>query len=475
MKIAFLIKKLDITTPMGIEYLSAILKKHNYDVCLILFKDKDYINQLKIFKPDIIAYSITTGHHKETIEINKEVKKHLKVYSIFGGPHPTFYPEMIEEEGVDAICIGEGEYSIIDFLEKLKKGKENKTSGFWIKKGKKIFKNPTRLLINNLDDLPFPNREIIYEKDPFFTKLEIKRFLATRGCPFKCTYCFNRQYNKLYSGKGRIVRQRSVDNVIKEIKQVREKYPLKAVKFVDDTFNFNKEWLNEFCEKYKKEINLPFICNIRADLVSEDIIRKMAEANCMAVYIGIESGNEKIRKEILQRTMSNEQIIKACRLLRQNKIKIITQNMLGIPSETLKEAYETIYLNAICKVDFGGFSIFQPYPGTELANFAIANNYFDGNFDRLDMSYMHHTPLNYAPKEKSQLENLFKLSILLSRHPLLIPISKSLINLPKNKLFDLTYKISYAFASWRAFSKAFGLGINYFTYIKKVNDFIKEE
>ena len=125
MKIAFLIKKLDITTPMGIEYLSAILKKHNYDVCLILFKDKDYINQLKIFKPDIIAYSITTGHHKETIEINKEVKKHLKVYSIFGGPHPTFYPEMIEEEGVDAICIGEGEYSIIDFLEKLKKFGKN--------------------------------------------------------------------------------------------------------------------------------------------------------------------------------------------------------------------------------------------------------------------------------------------------------------------------------------------------------------
>jgi len=482
MKIAFLIQKLDLTPPLGIQYLSAILKKHNHEVCLIIFKEKDYINQLKIFKPDVLMYSITTGYHKEAIEINKEIKKHIKAYSIFGGPHPTFYPQMIEEEeaeeeNINAVCIGEGEYAIIDFLEKLGRGEgeEIHTLNFWVKKEKKIFKNSVRPLIENLDDIPFLDREIIYEKEPFFAKLEIKRFLAGRGCPFSCKYCFNNEYNKLYSGKGKIIRLRSVDNLIKEIKQVKEKYGFKALKFVDDTFNFNKEWLKEFCIKYKEEINLPFICNVRADLLNEDMIKGLAKANCMAIYMGIETGNEKIRKEILNRNMSNEQIIKTCKLLRQNKIKIITQNMLGIPSETLKESYETIYLNAKCKTDFGNYAMFQPYPGTELTKFAIDNNYFDGNFDKLDMSYLHNTSLNYTPKEKKQLENLLKLSTLISKHPFLIPISKLLIKLPKNILFDLIYKFAYGLGLWRVFSKVFGLGINSFKYMKKVNDFIKEK
>ena len=343
------------------------------------------------------------------------------------------------------------------------------------KKDNKIFKNKLRPLIDNLDDIPFPDREIVNEKEPFFAQLEMKRFLTSRGCPFQCTYCFNKKYNALYLGNGKMLRRRSVDNVIQEIKQVRGRYVMKAVKFVDDTFNLNEDWLKEFCYKYKREINLPFICNIRADLVKGYMIKNMSDANCVAVYMAIETGNEKIRKEILGRNMSNEQIINACRLLKKYNIKIVTQNMLGIPSETLEQEYETIYLNSKCRPERAEFSILQPYPDTELSKYAIENNYFDGNYDSIDPQYLHYTPLNYSPKEKNKIENLAKLSTMISTHGFLIPISKLLIQFPKNRLYDAIYKFFYATSLWRIYSDVFGYNFGTVKYMIKINNFIKEK
>ncbi|MEK6820224.1 MAG: radical SAM protein, partial [Nanoarchaeota archaeon] len=335
MRVAFILKTITVSSPLGIMYLSAALKKEGHETALFYFRRRDFLEKLKRFKPDILAYSITTGAHREYIALNRKIKKSLNAVSVFGGPHPTFYPEMIEENGVDAICRGEGEEAFVEFVNKLEKGKStDRVKNFWIKRGKRIIKNPVRKLKENLDELPFPDREVVYKTDRFFLDFKMKRFMASRGCPFKCTYCFNRQYNQLYKNKGRIVRCRSVDNLLEEIKQVKSRYPTKLIKFVDDTFILDKIWLEEFCDKYRKEIGLPFICNIRADLVTEDIVEQLKKAMCIAVYIGIESGNEKARREVLERNMSDEQILNACRLFRKYGIKIIAQNMLGLPGET---------------------------------------------------------------------------------------------------------------------------------------------
>lgn len=469
MKIVFIIKKLSISDPMGIMYLSAALKKAGHQTDLICFAKENLFEKLKKLKPDVVAYSLTTGMHQEYISINKEIKKHFKIYSVFGGPHPTFYPDIIKEDGVDAICIGEGEEAFVEFIDKLSSGKKiDKVENFWIKKGKKIIKNPPRKLIENLDNLPFADRELIYRKDPFFKELEIKRFMTGRGCPFQCTYCFNRQYNSLYRDKGKIIRHRSVDNVIKEIQSIRDKYPLRTIKFIDDTFNIDPVWIKEFCEKYKEKINLPFICNIRADLITPKMVRQLRNANCIVVYIGIETGNEKIRKEILERNMSNEQILNVCRLLKKAGIKIVAQNMLGLPGEDINGTFETILFNSKCKVDFPGFSIFQPYPDTVLTNYAIRKGFFDGDFDNSNPDYLRKSPLNLGVKEKRQLENLNKFSILLAKFSVLTPIIRLLIKFPENKVYNLVYALSYGMSLWNVYSTAFGSNLKLIKSAKRL-------
>lgn len=453
MKIAFIFKTNTISDPLGIMYISAALKKAGHKTIIVCPKTENLTEKLKDFQPDILAYSITTGAHQYYLSLNKELKKQFKVYSVFGGPHTTFYPEIINEGGVDAICRGEGEEAFVEFVNKLeKKESVDKVKNFWIKKGNKIIKNPVRDLVENLDKLPFLDREIVYKKYEFFLNLKIKRFMASRGCPFDCTYCFNRHYNALYKNKGRIVRYRSVKNVIDEIKEVRSKYPLKVVKFVDDTFNLDKIWLKEFCEKYKKEVGLPFVCNIRADITTEEDARKLKEANCIMVYMGIESASERIRKEVLGRNVTNEQILNVCKLLKKYKIKIVTQNMLGIPSEKLKDSFDTILFNSKCKPDFPGFSIFQPYPNTVIADYAIKNGFFDGNFENLSNTFFNYTVLNYNPKEKRYLENLYKFSIITARYPYIAFLVKILIKFPRNKIYDIIYKISYGLSLWKIYS-----------------------
>jgi len=474
MKIVFIIKKLSISDPMGIMYLSASLKKAGHETDLICFAKENLFERLRELKPDVVAYSITTGMHQELISINKEIKKRLKIYSVFGGPHPTFYPEMIKEEGVDAICIGEGEEAFVEFINKLSSGKRvDNVKNFWVKNFKtgKIIKNPPRKLIENLDSLPFADRELIYKKDSFFKELEIKRFMTGRGCPFRCTYCFNRQYNALYRNKGKIVRHRSVDNVIKEIEEIRNKYPLGSIKFIDDTFNINPGWLKEFCEKYKEKINLPFICNIRADLVTSEMAHQLKNANCIVVYIGIETGNEKVRKEILERNMSNEQILNACKLLRKNRIKIVSQNMLGLPGEGIEKSFETILFNSKCKVNFPGFSIFQPYPDTALTDYAIKNGFFDGNFDNSNPDYLRKSPLNLGKMEKRQLENLNKFSSLLARFAILTPLVRFLIKFPENKAYNLVYSLSYGMSLWNVYSAAFGSNLKLIKSAKRLLEY----
>ncbi len=475
MKIAFIFKTITISSPLGMMYLSAALKKAGHKTTLICFKKENLFKKLKEFKPEVIAYSLTTGSHKDYISINKKIKKYFKVYSIFGGPHPTFYPEMIKEKGVDAICRGEGEEAFVEFINKLEKGQDiTKVKNFWIKNNNKIFKNPIRNLIQDLDKILFPDRDVVYKKNKFFLDLKIKRFITSRGCPFKCTFCFNRHYNELYKNKGPIVRHRSVNNVLKEIKEVKRRYPLKVVKFIDDTFNLNKKWLKEFCEKYKKEINLPFVCNVRPDLVTPEIVKQLKKANCIVVYIGIESGNENIRKKILERNISNKQILTACKLLKKQGIKIVSQNMLGIPGDTLKDSFKTIFFNSKCKPDFPGFSIFQPYPKTILANYAIKNGFFDGNFDNVGASYLSYTVLNYKKSEKRQLENLYKLSTMTAKFPFLYPLVKILIKFPKNKIYDFIYMVFYGLSQWKIYSIITGSYLESVKFMKKISEFLFE-
>ncbi|MEJ2745079.1 MAG: radical SAM protein, partial [bacterium] len=283
--------------PLGIMYLSTPLTQAGHQVNICGVSDREIKKHMIFFKPDIIAYSATTGAHKLLLDINRTIKKEYHIFSVFGGPHPTFFPHMIEEEGVDAICIGEGETAFLELVNKLAHRDDvTAVKNFHLKQEGVIYRNGVRHLIENLDDIPFPDRELFYTYDAARTS-KMKTFIASRGCPYACTYCFNHLYNRLYPKKGKVVRFRSPDNVIEEVARVKKKYPLEFVVFHDSSFLFDAEWLKEFCAKFKREIGLPFNCNARPDHITEGMIVSLKDGGCFSLAWAAEAGNDRIRNE----------------------------------------------------------------------------------------------------------------------------------------------------------------------------------
>ncbi|MFZ5559774.1 MAG: B12-binding domain-containing radical SAM protein [Patescibacteria group bacterium] len=448
MRVLFINKFLDKNTiyrvPLGILYLGTMAKdKHDIRICDP--KRENLKDVIKHFKPTIIAYSLRTGFHQYYLNLNKKLKTEYNFISICGGPHATFYPEMIKSEGVDIIGLSECEKPFLELINKIEK-EENyfATKNFWFKsKNGEIIRNPLEPLEQDLDSIPFPDRSFLnHHKELKFSK--IHNFIASRGCPYNCTYCFNRRLKVMYQGQ-RYVRKRSVDNVIKEIEGVAKDYPLERVHFEDDTFNISKDWLKEFAEKYPK---IPFKCNIRADLVDEEVVALLKKANCISVTFAIEAGNDRIRNEILKRNLSKEQLINCANLLKKYKIRFITENILANPTSSLKDDVETLDLNLICKPDYPTVSLLNPYPGTEIYNIAIkSGEYQPRNFEEIS-SFFDSTPLKL--KNLSERINLQRIFAIIIGFPFL---RKYLNFLIKYKYLRFIYSPIYHL--WRAYCLMF--------------------
>ncbi len=394
MRVLFVTQQIDYE-PQGIMHLSSALKAAGHQVALAVEAHEDPVTVAIKFEPGIVGYSVITGSQRYYLQLNRRIKQEVDVFSVFGGPHPTFFPEMIEEEGVDGICIGEGEGAIVDLANALDDGgsgrlqthlarnklRHSSTPNWHFKLNGEIVRNPVRPYVDDLDSLPLPDRDLVYNKDRTYQRSKIKHFIAGRGCPYNCTYCFNHALSEIYRGKGRRFRMRSVDNVIEEVCQVKAKYPLEFVVFVDDVFVLSKSWLVEFARKYSREIGLPFFCNTRANLVTAEQVQLLKEAGCTSVSMGIEAANDRLRNELLKRKMSKEQILQAARLLREGGIHFTTTNMIGLPTSTLEDDFQTLALNIECQPAYAHAFIFQPYPRTELGEFTREHGWMVGTFD----------------------------------------------------------------------------------------------
>ena len=325
------------------------------------------IKRIKQYKPDIVGFTSGTMDFDFCVKIADKIKNNFDIPVIFGGAHPTTAPELtINKKSIDMICIGEGEFVLDELLDKMEKGKAvDNISNLWIKKKKKIIKNPVRPLIENLDMLTC-DRELFDFGKYLKARGYIVDVYAGRGCPYRCTYCINHALQRLYKGKGRYVRVRSIKNIIQEIQDLQENYHIDGVSFPDDTFTHNKKWLKEFCEEYSQKIGLPFTCNGRIENIDSEICRIMKNANCNSIMFGIESGSEKIRRKILNRPVSNAMIRSTFRHVKDVGIKTFSYNMVGIPYETIEDINKTIELNKKIKPDEVQTTIFYPFPSTDL-------------------------------------------------------------------------------------------------------------
>ncbi len=382
MKATFVYTDIGITNNrkfnQGIAQLSSCLKKAGHKTSLVhLFEEineKDFVNLIDVHSPDLIAFSSISNLFPEIKKFGSWTKKNFDILTIYGGVHPTIAPDECMDTGFfDIICQGEGEEALVELCNKLEKT-ENITEiqNLWVKEDDQIYKNPIRPLIEDLDSLPsldygLFNYETLVDAT-YFKRLVI---MANRGCPYNCTYCCNHTFRELYPNKNRYVRFRSVDKVIKEIEYGLNKYPfLEEVRFFDDNLTLSKSWFREFAEEYKKRIGLPYSINDRVNHIDEEVAYLLRDSGCYYVEFGIESGNARIREEVMKRGISEEQITNAFYLCRKHGIKTSAFNIIGVPGETFSTALDTIKLNARANPDWSYIFYFHPYIGTKLHQLA---------------------------------------------------------------------------------------------------------
>jgi anaerobic magnesium-protoporphyrin IX monomethyl ester cyclase len=369
----------------GIGSISSVLKQGGHSTSLLYLSQEisqeELIRRVEKLKPDLIGFSTGTHQWRFVREYSRWLKDSLKLPIICGGIHPTLAPEeVISEPGIDMLCRGEGEHVLLELANNMEEGKDiTQIQNLWIKGPRDdIIKNPLRPLIPDLDSLPFPDRDL-YDYGNLLKENAYEHMLmASRGCPYRCSYCCSPALNQLYSGKGPPVRTRSPQNVIEELTMLQYKYRVESFFFMDETFTLNHRWLSEFCQLYQGRFIKPFKVFVRVETVNEEILRLLKETGCSTLLIGVESGNEEIRRKIMNRGMKNEDIIRVFQMADKIGIKTWNFNLLGVPGETKETIQETIDLNIKISPDHIQNSVFFPYPGTELYNLCEREGYLTG-------------------------------------------------------------------------------------------------
>ena len=342
---------------LGIMYVSAALKKEGHSTRLLETDREDLISTVEKFKPDFFAYSVCTGELGRALKTNRELKgMYPDVPSIFGGPHTAFSPEMEYERGIDYIVVGEGEEAIIDIINGSKE---------------KVVRKP---LCDDINSLPLPDRSIFYDKDRFRDN-PMKNIITQRDCSYSCSYCYNHAWRAVFKDeKSKMFQRKSVDYVVKEAKDIRDRYGLEQALILDDNFigigKKNREWVDEFCGKWKEELGLPFFISARANLIDEPLVKKLKEAGLGMVNFALESATPYVQRDILNRgQIKNEDVERALDLFKKYSVRCRMQNMIGLPIEDpLGDALTTLEFNMRAEPDDSWVSIYQPYPGTKLGD-----------------------------------------------------------------------------------------------------------
>jgi len=393
----------------GLASIVSMARMNGHKCKVSIIKNKqDYsrvLDEIATFRPRIVGFSSVSSQFNYVKEIAALIKSKFRdTITVCGGVHPTINPECaLEAASLDGVFVGESETSFVEFLKKIEKGEPYKnTDNLAYAENGDLILNKLKPLITSLDSLPFPDREVY----PFKDTLKMTGwapFLFSKGCPFLCSYCSNHAIAKRYNLERNYPRYRSPESSILEIEEVADKFKIDRVIISDDTFGLDKGWREEFCEKYRKRIKIKFICLLRANLIDEEFIRLLKSTGCCRVSIGVESGNEYIRNKIMNRQMSNKQIIKAFDIVRAHGLQTTAINIIGIPEETEEMVWDTIRLNRKVKPTLSGVNIFYPYKGTKLGDHCFEKKYVDKNLYHDFSNERRETVLRFPDSYKKRL------------------------------------------------------------------------
>lgn len=378
---------------IAIESLSSVLKRDGHTVKLVfdpgLFDDKQYLDVpllKKLFsrktdvvrkivesRPDLLCFSVGTDNYLWACEIARKVKETIDVPIIFGGIHVTAVPErVIRNDFVDMVCIGEGEEAMSELARSMADGRWDRSiRNIWFKDDGRIIKNPVRPLIQDLDSLPYPDKELFEEHIPIRNGKYM--MITSRGCPYRCTYCYNNVLRKtIYGRERKYIRQRSVGSVIDELKFMRNKYNIKNVAFMDDCFVANRRWFREFARRYREEIALPYSCMAYTGQIDDEIGELLKESGCNRMMFGIQTMDKNTRESILKRSFeTDEKIKKAIDVCDRFGIPYSLDHIFGIPFADNEEHKKTaMFYSTTNAIRVCCYALFY-YPRTEITDYGL--------------------------------------------------------------------------------------------------------
>ncbi|OGX41379.1 MAG: hypothetical protein A3G91_06370 [Omnitrophica WOR_2 bacterium RIFCSPLOWO2_12_FULL_50_9] len=347
---------------MGVSLLSAIAKREGHKVSLAfspaLFNDRSHLNVpflapffddrrdvMEVIRkqmPDVLVFSPLTATYQWMLRVAEEAKKILPAVKVlFGGVHTSAVPDrVLERPYIDYICVGEGDVAfamILRSIERAEAGAPIPNTRYRRKDGR-IIAGPQTGFVQNLDALPIFDKTLWEEHIPLGDSYIT---MTARGCPYRCTFCFNNFFAQLpQESGGKYVRRRSVGHMMYELRLAKRRYKLNMIEFFDDVFTLDKKWLKGFLDYYRNEIAVPFQCFTHVNYVDEDIGRWLSEAGCFSTQIGVQSLDDEYKRKQVQRHERVCDIERTIKVMKKYKIRVKFDHMFALPGENI-EAQET--------------------------------------------------------------------------------------------------------------------------------------
>ncbi|MBU2546871.1 MAG: B12-binding domain-containing radical SAM protein [Proteobacteria bacterium] len=388
MKVLFIFPHVEdrhkIHYPFGLAGIVSVTIEAGHEVEVVTVFDRSddgkAAEAIERFGPRVIGFSAVSSqfrHVKRLAELARRLRP--EAICVCGGVHPTIFPEsLLEAPGLDGVFVGESEQAFIDFLDRLERGDSyRETDNFGYRKGDRVMVNRLQPLVRDLDRLPFPNKSLFqYGRDVFGTGA--LQFLFSRGCPFGCAYCSNHSLARVYGRRSNRPRYRAPENCIREIEETRAEYPeAREVLIWDDNFGLDRAWRRDFLDRYCRRIDLKFSCLVNPLLADREFFQALKDSGCYLIRMGVETGNESLRRAVLNRPISNSRICRAFDLARTVGLETFAYNMIGVPGETEETLRETVRMNRFLEPAFSAVQIYHPYRGTKLGDYCFEKGLVD--------------------------------------------------------------------------------------------------
>jgi radical SAM superfamily enzyme YgiQ (UPF0313 family) len=361
--------------PLGTLYIAAVLQKEGHEVKFFngaFMTHEEILAEAKKFMPEFIGIYSTTFGWEKAKKTAGDIKKMMgrEVFISAGGPYPIARQEhCLEDAGksVDAIVTGEGEFTSLEIIERLQaKRTLEGVPGVVYREGERIIKNPPRPLIEDLDSLPFPARELLGDINRYipppatYRRKPVAVLITSRGCNRRCIYCFQIDKERKTG-----IRYRSVGNVMKEIEHC-IKQGFREIKFIDDTLAADYERAMKLAGEIKRSrLDFRWFASACVNQVDKPLLNAFKEAGCWAILFGAESGVQK-NLNTIKKGITLEQTRNAVKWAKEAGLKVSTPFMFGIPGETFEEGLQTIEFAIELNPDIANFHAITPFPGTYL-------------------------------------------------------------------------------------------------------------